>query len=46
MITPGTAFMDRVSDALERYALSRIARRATLENVTAYSRPSGILPTP
>ena len=36
LITPGTAFMDLVSEAVEYYAESRLARRESLANVTAY----------
>ena len=36
LITPGTAFMDLVPEAVERYAESRLARRESLANVTAY----------
>ena len=36
LITPGTAFMDFVSEAVEHYAASRLARRDSLANVTAY----------
>ena len=37
LITPGTVFMDVMSDALERYAVERVSRRQTLENVTVYA---------
>ena len=37
LITPGTVFMDVISDALESYAIERVSRRRTLENVTVYT---------